>query len=113
MAHIESPNIVITLNRSNPVTRELFVINALTIADEEGLYVNEILRLWNAYRLTIGKPPSNYAAFRKLVWNMKHKGIIEKVPDNEKRDEDLKGTAPFPRSFYRLTQKYLKSVGRT
>ena len=105
----ENPEIVITLNREHPSTREEFVIDVLESAGEEGVYINELLRGWNAYRVALHKTPSNYAAFRKLIWNMKQKGIIERVPDYEKRDKDLKGKGQFLRSFYRLTARFLDS----
>jgi len=104
-----SPEIVITLNRECPATREVFVIDALESAGEEGVYINELLRGWNEYRDKINKPRSNYAAFRKLIWSMKKKGIVERVPDNEKRDKDLKGKGRILRSFYRLTSRFLDS----
>jgi len=105
----QKARIVIRLNREHPATREEFVINALRSAGEEGSFVNELLRAWNEYRDKINKPRSNYAAFRKLVWNMKQKGIVERVPDYEKRDKDLKGRGKFLRSFYRLSARFLDS----
>ena len=68
--------IVIRLNREYPATREEFVINALAAIGKRGLFVNALLRKWNEYRAAINKPPSNYAAFRKAVWDMKQKGIV-------------------------------------
>jgi hypothetical protein len=108
--HIDAgkPEIVITLNKKPSSTRQEFVIDALEAAGSEGLFVNELLRGWNEYRDKIGKSRSNYAAFRKFVWGMKKKGIIEKIPDREIPRKDLKGTAPWKRSFYRLTRKYLR-----
>ena len=105
----QKARIVITLNKGNPLTREEFVRYALESAGEEGSFVNELLRAWNEYRDKINKPRSNYAAFRKLVWNMKQKGIVERVPDYEKRDKDLKGRGKFLRSFYRLSARFLDS----
>jgi len=101
--------IVITLNRGNPRTREEFVIDALTAIGERGLFVNALLRKWNEYRAGINKPPSNYSSFRKMIWNMKKKGLIERIPDYEKRDKDLKGRGKFLRSFYRLSAQFLDS----
>jgi hypothetical protein len=106
---LESPEIVITLNRGHPATREEFVIDVLESAGEEGSFVNELLRGWNDYRDKLGKPRSNYAAFRKLIWNMKQKGVITRVPDYEKRHKDLKGKGRFQRSFYRLSARFLDS----
>jgi hypothetical protein len=106
---LESPDILIALKGGHTYTREDFVISALESAGEEGVYINELLRGWNAYRVTLHKNPSNYAAFRKLIWNMKQKGIIERVPEYEKRDKDLKGKGRFLRSFYRLTARFLDS----
>ena len=103
---LKIPDITINLSRSEPFTREEFVIHALRIVGEEGLFVNALLRGWNEYRTALGKSPSSYSSFRKVIWNMKQKGIIESVPENEITDKDLKGTAPWKRSFYRLTLKY-------
>ena len=112
-AHIEetgeSSEIIITLNEGHTYTREDFVISALESAGEEGVYINELLRGWNAYRVALHKTPSNYAAFRKLIWNMKQKRIIERIPDNEKLDTDLQGEGRILRSFYRLTARFLDS----
>lgn len=105
----KNAKIMISLNGGHTYTREDFVISALESAGEEGVYINELLRGWNAYRVALRKTPSNYAAFRKLIWNMKQKGIIERVPDYEKRDKDLKGKGRFLRSFYRLTARFLDS----
>jgi hypothetical protein len=105
----ENPDIVITLNRKHPSTRSEFVIDVLESAGASGLFVNALLRGWNDYREKTGKPKSNYAAFRKLVFSMKQKRIIEKIPDNEVPLNDLKGTAPWKRSFYRLTHEFLES----
>jgi hypothetical protein len=105
----ENPDIVITLNRKHPSTRTEFVIDVLESAGTRGLFVNALLRGWNEYRDKIGKPRSNYAAFRKLVLSMKKKNIIEKIPDHEIPLNDLKGTAPWKRSFYRLTSEFLES----
>lgn len=102
--------IVITLNKGNPLTREEFVRYALESAGEEGSFVNELLRAWNEYRDKLNKPRSNYAVFRKLIWNMRRKKIIERIPDYEKRDKDLKGKGRFLRSFYRLTAQTLDSL---
>jgi len=102
--------IVIRLNRENPYTREEFVIYALESAGEEGSFVNELLRGWNDYRDKLNKPRSNYAAFRKLIWNMARKGVISRVPDYEKRDKDLRGRGRFQRSFYRLSAQFLDSL---
>jgi hypothetical protein len=105
----DSPDIVITLNRKNHLTRELFVIDALESAGKQGLFVNALLRGWNDYRDKIGKPRSNYGTFRKLVWGMKKKGVIESVPDGNKTPrKDRKGKDMFTRSYYCLTQEYLK-----
>ncbi len=107
---VESPEIVITLNRKHPSTRKNFVIDALLAAGSEGVFVNELLRGWNDYRDKIGKSRSNYAAFRKLVWDMKKKGIIECIPDGNKIPrKDRKGKEMFTRSYYRLTRKYIES----
>lgn len=106
----KSSKIVITLNRAQPLTREMFVIDALKSAGDAGLFVNALLRGWNAYREKIGKPRSNYAAFRKLVWSMKKREIIECIPDGNKVPrKDRKGKEMFTRSYYRLTQKHLAS----
>ncbi len=105
----ENPDIVITLNRKHPSTRTEFVIDVLESAGAAGLFVNALLRGWNDYREKTGKPKSNYAAFRKLVFSMKQKRIIEKIPDHEIPLNDLKGTAPWKRSFYRLTNEFLAS----
>ena len=105
----EKQEIVITLNKKPSSTRQEFVIDALEAAGSEGLFVNELLRGWNEYRDKIGKPRSNYPAFRKLVWGMKKKGIIEWVPDgNDLPRKDRKGKEMFTPSFYRLTRKYLR-----
>jgi hypothetical protein len=106
---LESSEIVITLNGGHTYTREDFVIDALKSSGEEGVYINELLRAWNEYRDKINKPRSNYAAFRKLVWSMKKKKIVERVPDYEKLDKDLRGKGRFLRSFYRLTARFLDS----
>ena len=105
----ENSDIVITLSRKRPATRVEFVVDALESAGARGLFVNQILRAWNEYRDKIGKPRSNYAAFRKLIFSMKQKGIIENIPDHEIPAKDLKGTAPWKRSYYRLTREYLES----
>ena len=95
--------IVITLNKGNSLTREEFVRYALESAGEEGSFANELLRAWNEYRDKLKKSRSNYAAFRKVVWGMKKKKIIEEVPANEIADKDLKGRGRILRKFYRLT----------
>ena len=76
----ENSDIVITLNRKHPSTRTEFVIDVLESVGTRGLFVNALLRGWNDYRDKIGKPRSNYAAFRKLIFSMKKKGDIEKIP---------------------------------
>ena len=106
----QKARIVITLNKGNHLTREEYVINALAAIGERGLFVNALLRGWNEYRAAINKPPSNYSSFRKMIWNMKKKGLIERIPDYEKRDKDLKGQGKFLRSFYRLTAQTLDSL---
>ena len=109
-ADAENPEIVITLNRKPASTRQDFVIDALQAAGSEGLFVNALLRGWNSYRDKIGKSRSNYATFRKLVWSMKKKGIIEWVPDgNIVPRKEREGKEMFTPSFYRLTRKYLES----
>lgn len=105
----KSAKIMITLNGAHTYTREDFVIDVLESAGEEGVYINELLRGWNEYRDKINKPRSNYAAFRKLIWKMKKKKIVERVPDYEKLDKDLQGKGRFLRSFYRLTARFLDS----
>ena len=101
---LKIPDITINLSQSPPFTREEFVISALSVVGENGLFVNAILRAWNKYRGALGKSPSSYSSFRKVIWNMKQKGIIERVPEFEITDKDL-GTLPFKRAFYRLTAK--------
>ena len=71
----ENSDIVIALNRKHPATRTEFVIDALESAGKRGLFVNALLRGWNEYREKIDKPKSNYAAFRKLIFSMKKRGI--------------------------------------
>lgn len=107
---LEIPDITINLSRTDPFTREEFVIRILRRIGENGLFVNALLRAWNEYRAALGKSPSSYSSFRKLIWNMKQKEIIENVPENEIADKDLKGVAPWKRSFYRLTAKYENSL---
>jgi hypothetical protein len=106
----ENSEIIIRLNRKRPFTRREFVIYTLESAGKRGLFVNELLRGWNNYRDELGKPRSNYATFRKLVWGMKKDGIIEWVPDGkEVPRKDREGEEMFAPSYYRLTRKYLKS----